>query len=331
MTLQLHITPMERAFVRPLQTAAGTIASRKGMVLQWLQNDRCLAQGECSPLPGWSKETLEACQVQALAWVGSEAKIDTWLARLHAVDHLPALRFALESMVIQLVHHAPIGDQPWPAPERTHVRVNALVHDAQSAQQRAQEGFQVLKIKVGAAPLAEDVERVKSIRRAVGDTITLRLDANCAWSFQDAQNAIEALAPQRIALLEEPLQDLDIKALAELKKESLIPLAADERARDAASITALLQHDAVDAVVLKPTLIGGPLRTLELARLAARQGVYSIITTTLEGPVGTHMCAQVAARLPQDRAHGLSTGLLFTDTAGFPPIHRGTITIQGAL
>lgn len=329
MTLLLHMEPVDRTFIRPLQTAAGTIYTRRGFVLQLYRDDRCVAQGECSPLPGFSQDTLDACRDHAAHWTLDPTPVATWIERLKDAEHLPALRCSIESMMVQLDALSLEDRVDWSAKRRTQVRVNALAHDVDSAQERVKEGFRVLKIKVGAQPIARDVERVRAIRQAVGDTITLRLDANGAWSFQDAQTAIEAFNPWRISLLEEPLHHATPEALSLLRAQSPIPLAADEHARDARSIHALLAQDAVDAIVLKPMLVGGPLRALRLARIAQERGVYSIITTALEGPVGTRMCAEVAARLSDDRAHGLGTGLLFQERADFPVIHQGSILVEG--
>lgn len=333
MTLQFNIVAYTRTFARPLQTAAGRIDARQGFILQLQEDGQIIAQGECAPLPLFSKESLADCLAEARTWKAAATDgVDAWLARADTLGHLPALRCAVETLAIQLssARARPLSDEQWPAPARSAVRVNALAHDPQSAQQRVAEGFRVLKIKVGVTDVREDVQRVQAIRRAVGDTITLRLDANCAWSMQDAQNAVEAFNPSRISLLEEPLRAEDSTALAALRVQSPIPLAADENARDEASIRRLLDEEAVDAIVLKPMLVGGPLQALRLARIAKQRGVYTLLTTSLDGPIATRMTAEVAARLSDDRAHGLGTGMLFDEHADFPQIVRGAMTLGGA-
>ena len=328
MTWQFDIVESTRTLARPLVTAAGEIRARRAMVLQVKDQDEIIAQGECSPLPAFSADTYTACRAHAEQWLDAPAhNIEQWHQRAQQLAHLPALRCAVQTLISKLADHTHTALDGWPKPARTRVRVNALAHDAQSAQERVQDGFRVLKIKVGAAPLRDDVQRIQQIRRAVGDTITLRLDANRAWSYDDASNAVEALAPSRIALLEEPLRAGGAQALAQLRTQSPIPLAADEQARNAQQIQELIDKKSVDAIVLKPMLVGGPMTCLQLAHYAHQRGVYSIITTTIDGPIATQMAVQTAARLPDDRAHGLGTALLFQDQRGFPPLVDGHIDL----
>lgn len=325
---QLDIVDQAHTLVQPLVTAAGEIHAREGFVLQIQQDGKIIAQGECAPLPAFSPDTLEDCKAYAQRWLNTPADdLALWQQRAAEPTHLPALRCAVQTLICDLAHHHGQPLKHWPPSARTQVRVNALAHDASSAQKRVDEGFRVLKIKVGAAPLRDDVGRIQHIRQQVGDTITLRLDANRAWSMADAANAVEAFQPARIALLEEPLAHGGAQELAELRTQSPIALAADEQARNSEQIRELIDANAVDAIVLKPMIVGGPITCLQLAHYARQRGVYSIITTTIDGPIATRMAAHIAARLPDDRAHGLGTALLFEDPQGFPPITDGHILL----
>lgn len=324
MTLQLTLHRFHVALRSPLQTATTTITMREGVVLRLADGTGVQVEAECAPLPHFSPETLAACLDAATCWTTepTPASADAWLARASTVTALPALQCAAETLAIRLARaHGTVLDG-WPERLRQRVPVNALAANAEDARLRVDEGFSVLKIKVGADTLRNDVQRVQAIRRAVGDRITLRLDANQAWSLADAQLAVDLFVTERIALLEEPLRDPTPASLAAFRAYSAIPIGADESARDSDAIRALLDADAVDAVVLKPMLVGGPVTTLALAKLAHAHGKRIIITTSIDGPLATQMAIDVAARCPGTEAHGLATAHLFADTSSFQlPLH----------
>src|SRR5699024_2593536 len=149
--------------------------------------------------------------------------------------------------------------EDWPARVHRRIEANAIANSPDAARDRIREGFRVLKIKVGAHTLLDDGRRINAMRAEVGDTITLHRDANQAWSFLDAKNAVDVFAPARIALLEEPIAGANATDLAQLRRYSTIPIGADEHARDLASITELLDEAATDVLVLKPMIVGGPI------------------------------------------------------------------------
>ena len=326
MTLRVDILEFERALHTPFVMAGRLLEARAGFELQVHDGASLLARGECSPLEGFSFDTLEDCLEEARLWVQEPADVRDplmWLERAETVPHLPALRCAAETLATQLATRQERTLPGWPERERHRVLANALVDTIEQARERVEEGFTVLKIKVGNAPLLDDVRRVRAIRREVGDTITLRLDANRAWSVLDARNAVDVFAPERIELLEEPLRDGGARELAEFRSYSIVPIGADEQARDQAAVLALIDEAAMDYLILKPMLVGGPLQCIKLARLAHERGTHVIVTTTIDGPVATAMTIEVAARMPNDFAHGVGTGVLFENQRDFPPMRRG--------
>ena len=101
----------------------------------------------------------------------------------------------------------------------TTVRVNAVIGEGDPvatvgfAREALAQGYGVLKAKVGARPLAEDVARIAALREACPDAV-IRLDANGAWDEATALAAVRALAPLDIELLEQPVPAADVEALA---------------------------------------------------------------------------------------------------------------------
>ena len=329
----LELIPFRYALRAPIVTASTTIEAREGFVLK-LHHPSGAIMGECAPLPSFSQESLDACGDQAARWQhrlavdGRGPDLARWVDEARA---LPALQCAVETLIARAIEAdaGRLGDERWPAPAHTRVQAHALVSSVDDARAAVQEGFQTLKIKVGAGAILDDARRVRAIRRAVGDTIRLRLDANQAWSNDDARTALDAFQTERIEFIEEPLRAPTPDNLLALKNYSAIPIAADESARTEHDIQRIIEHACVDAIVLKPTLCGGPLTTQMLAQKCHAAKLLSVVTTSFDGPIGTQMTIDLCGRLPGiPRAHGIATGRLFADASSFADHSRGAFHVR---
>jgi L-alanine-DL-glutamate epimerase-like enolase superfamily enzyme len=175
---------------------------------------------------------------------------------------------------------------------------------AREARDAAAEGFSTLKLKVG---LDDDFARAAVVRDAVGPAVKLRLDANGAWTREQALRLLGELSPLGIELCEQPTEDL-----VGLRDASPVPIAADEMVAGDPEAALARAH----AIVLKPMLLGGLLPALRLGRRARALGLRIIVTSSLEGAIGragaAHLAAALLALGPQPAA-GLATGRLLAD------------------
>jgi len=214
--------------------------------------------------------------------------------------------------------------------EASSISVSRLVRDAQEAASAVKAGCGCLKLKVGAAPLGEDVERAAGVRQAVGGGVAIRLDANGAWSLEQAREALDGFAFLDIELVEQPLATLASPGDWALLRGARIPLAVDESLPVTPDLDGLL--DVVDVVVLKPMLLGGLLPTVQLGRRAMAAGCKVVVTSLLESGVGRHGALHVAAALKGEKllACGLDTGgLLQRDPCRGPVVREGKMTVSG--
>ncbi len=129
-------------------------------------------------------------------------------------------------------------------------------------------GHTRFKIKVGLPSLDEDVHRVAAVRRVIGPSRLLMLDANQLWDLPAARRAAAALAPFDIFWLEEPLPAEDLQAYARLRTAIDIPLAAGECLYTEAQFRDLLLAGAVDFVQPNVCRVGGITPFLRIARMA---------------------------------------------------------------
>ena len=299
---------------RPFTTAQGTWSEREVALLR-LTDGEHFGVGEASPLPGFSAESFERARAD-LERLATHLEGQRAPARLEAIEELLAghdlvasARFAAEVALLDLLARrqgrplaALLGAEP-----RAHVPVNATIAQRAvpdcfaRAMAAADQGFGCFKIKVGLGDPSHDLERVRAVREAAGDAATIRIDANGAWSRDQALEALRRMRPFDIDLLEQPTPARAPEDLAWLRRHTPTRLAADEGIRSAEDLERLLELEAVDAVVLKPMALGGLLPARALARRAADAGVTTIYTSLLDAAVGRAAVLHLAAATPLAR------------------------------
>jgi O-succinylbenzoate synthase len=175
-------------------------------------------------------------------------------------------------------------------------------------------GARTAKVKVAepGQTLADDVDRVNTVRELVP---TVRVDANGAWSVEEAARAAAALtADGPLEYLEQPCATVD--ELAALRRRVDVPIAADESIRKAADPLAVVRAHAADIAVLKVAPLGGVSALLDIA---ARIDIPVVVSSALDSAVGIAAGLTAAAALPQLRhACGLGTGGLFLEDVAEP-------------
>ena len=143
---------------------------------------------------------------------------------------------------------------------------------AAQAQKLVDRGYNYLKIKVH-GEVAEDVARVAAIRRQVGESVHLTIDANQSYTVKDAISALSRMAEYNIDLAEQPVHIDDMEGLALVTRMSPITIEADESASSLRNIYELVSRRIVDAVSLKIPKLGGLRNTLAAARICEAGGV----------------------------------------------------------
>jgi L-Ala-D/L-Glu epimerase len=174
----------------------------------------------------------------------------------------------------------------------------------------AAEGFETFKLKVG---LPGDVTQVATIREALGSEVRIRVDANAAWTVDEASDRLRAMSRHTIEIAEQPVGGLDAMAL--LRSRTRVPLAADESVATPRDARQAVELAACELATVKLAKVGGIAVALEIARILP---VY--VSSALEGPVAitaaAHVVQAIARGLPPDLAHGLATERLFSATIG---------------
>jgi o-succinylbenzoate synthase len=188
------------------------------------------------------------------------------------------------------------------APRFEPVRCNATLpagepdQIARLASGWVERGFGTLKLKVG---LAHDRELAAAVRGAVGSRIRIRLDANGAWTAEEATRRLGELEPHEIELVEQPAPTL--ADLATIRRRTRIPIAADESVAAAAEAAEAVRLGACELATAKLAKVGGI-----AGALAVAAEIPTYLSSALDGPVAIAAAAHLAQVMP---VSGLATGL----------------------
>ncbi len=285
------------------------MSRREGLLLKLEDENEVEGWGEAAPLPGYSRETLaEVIEVAdrllpALPGIyvpNLEARLVDDLAfqiaELSETEH-PSLRFAVSAAATSLAanREGVALPQLYRRSSRTRTFNAALLQGSEeeiieTARAAAEDGYLCAKMKVGRGDVDRDADLVHEVRRILGDGVSIRLDANRAWTPSQALDFANAIEGTPIEFIEEPLQDP--AELSWFAKETRIPVALDEtllRMPDAAAGRTRFAA----AYVLKPTFLGLN-RTVKLARLAATQGINVVFSSAYETGVAMSAIAALA-------------------------------------
>jgi O-succinylbenzoate synthase len=216
----------------------------------------------------------------------------------------------------------------WPTPLRMRIPVNTTVPAIGPEQAHAlvaASGCSTAKVKVAepGQSLADDLARVEAVRDALGAAGELRVDANAAWSLDEATAALRELSRFGLEYAEQPVATLE--DMATLRRRVDVRLAADESVRKAEDPLRIAGLEAADIVVLKVQPIGGVRACLAVAEAC---GLPVVVSSAIETSVGIAAGVALAAALPElPFACGLGTvPLLDSDVCS-----TSLVPVDGAL
>jgi muconate cycloisomerase len=216
-------------------------------------------------------------------------------------------------------------------PRRPHVVYGGVItagpadRAARHARYMRAVGLRHVKVKVG---FRDDVARVAAVREALGPEVSLRLDANGAWTFDRAVDVLEEVAPLGVEAVEQPLPRGPADEYARLRAATAVPLMADESLVTVADAEALIAEKAVDYFNVRVSKCGGLARSLQIAALATSAGIgvqvgSQVGETAILAAAGRHL----AAALPHvDFAEGSFGTLLLSEDVSVESVrfgHRG--------
>lgn len=302
-------------------SADSSASTRFGLLIFVRTSEGITGIGEASPVGVGSLAEVDGI-VSALRKIAPRLLNHIDAAERFIIEGLPpALSFGLETALrdirgqsVGVPLTALFGGRP------SKLAVNAIIiselpeQAASEAGDAVESGFNCVKLKVGSGTLEHEEEMVAAVRRAVGPDMQIRLDANQAWSVEQAIEAIRCFSRYDIEYVEQPVAASDIAGMAKVRRAVSVPLAADESLGSIVDLHNILEAGAADVFIIKAARLGGFRKSLRIANEAAERGHPVVVTTSLESGIGIAASVHLAAAIPsQTKAHGLATGLLLED------------------
>lgn len=165
---------------------------------------------------------------------------------------------------------------------------------AASAKAYVEEGYRILKIKAGISG-EDDVKAIKLIRKAVGDDIRLRIDANQGWTVNSAVNIMKAMEPYKIDAIEQPLPYWDVEGTAFLRKQITSAVMLDESLHSPKDALRIVRNDAADIMNIKLMKSCGLYPALKINAVAESAGVNCMVGCMMETKLAITAAASLVA------------------------------------
>lgn len=293
----------------PFKTALRTVNSVEDIIVEITTDSGSIGYGEAPPTGAITGDT-------ALAIIGAiQDHIGKTILGRDLEDFEPLLQAVQRSIVGNTSAKAAVDMALWDLyGQRYKIPVckllgggkNQLVTDitisvndpetmAQDAIKALNRGYDCLKMKVGVEPTL-DVLRLKAVREAVGQDITIRIDANQAWQPKQAVRILNQMQEQGldIELVEQPVKAHDLEGLKYVTERSYVPVLADESVFSPENAMTILKMGAADLINIKLMKCGGIYNALKIASAAEVYGVECMIGCMLEAKISVNAAVHLA-------------------------------------
>lgn len=177
------------------------------------------------------------------------------------------------------------------------ISVKSIEDMVQDALDLVKQGYRTIKIKLGLNPV-EDMKRVYAIRQAVGTSITLLVDANQGWSYEDALKVIESFKLLNIPLVEQPVAARDMSHLKAISEQVDCSIIADEACFSAEDTLNIVINKSCDGVNIKLMKSGGIEQAQVIYNIAKTAQMQIMVGCMLESPIGVAAIASFALSKP---------------------------------
>lgn len=307
-------------------TSRGVLREKKTYFLI-LENGQHKGIGECGLFEGLSYDDRPDYE-DKLQWVCDHISYGIEELLKHTKD-FPSIQFGLEIAFLSL--KAEDNFELFPSKftnGKDNIPINGLIWMGEKSfmksqiEDKIQQGFSCVKLKIGAIDFDEELALLKYIRQEFSPKdIELRVDANGAFSAVEALDKLKHLSEYDLHSIEQPIKQGQWEAMATLCENTPLDIALDEELIGIQTVTKrenLLQTIQPQYIILKPSLVGGFEHCKNWMEMADKHQIGYWITSALESNIGLNAIAQYTYHLGLKRPQGLGTGSLFTNNIKSP-------------
>ncbi len=305
--VDLPLVPFQHASSGPVTALQEVVAAVRtdGGVMGWGE-----VRGNCQYVTGDTPERLAAVAA-ALAPLLLDAPLAELGALLERVDRAVVGNTGAKALLDIALHDALARSLGVPLTtllggrRRARLPANANLYfappeeTARQARQAVQEGYRVVKLRVGLGPGADEA-RLEATRRALdetpgGEEVTLAADANGAFQPKEAVRCLERWARYRLGWIEQPVPAPDLEGLRFVRERTATPVMADESARGPREVLELVERRAVDLLHFKLCKAGGFVPLGRMVAIAEAAGVPYMMGQMDEGMLATAAAVHAGA------------------------------------
>ena len=308
-------------FKQPGGTSRGVLLTKETYFLIIEHNGK-KGVGECGLFRGLSVDDRPDYE-EKLQWLCSNINLGKE-ALLKQLSYLPSIQFGLEQALLSIEsNHKFILFPSKFTQGKAAIPINGLIWMGtanfmkQQIKNKIESGFTTLKLKIGAIDFDTEIALLKSIRQEfTSSEIELRVDANGAFSPQNALDKLKILAEYDLHSIEQPINAGQWEQMAALCAHTPLPIALDEELIGVHSLLdkqKLMKTLKPQYIILKPSLVGGIRESKAWIKTANNLNVGWWITSALESNIGLNAIAQFTYSLQTSMPQGLGTGSLFTN------------------
>ncbi len=313
-------------FKQPSGTSRGVLTEKETWFIVIEDNEK-KGVGECGILRGLSVDDRIDYE-ERLKWTCDNIHLGEEKLWQELIE-FPSIQFGVEMAFLSLRSESPFQLFPseFVSGEKS-IAINGLVWMGDEGfmkrqiEEKISQGFGCIKLKIGAIDFDKELGLLRFIRQNFDEkTIEIRVDANGAFSRNEALDKINQLSGFKLHSIEQPIQKNNTDTMSVLCKNTNLPIALDEELIGVFSSSDkenLLQKIMPQYIILKPSFIGGFRGALEWISLAEKYNIGWWITSALESNVGLNAIAQFTFTLNTTIPQGLGTGSLYTNNFDCP-------------
>jgi L-alanine-DL-glutamate epimerase-like enolase superfamily enzyme len=309
--------------MRPFTIATGTMTFAQNIFIRIHTTQGITGVGECSAFPMIVGETQDTCFILARDFsslLKNKNALDVDDCMLLLNQYI-AGNYTVKSAFDMALHdiaatHAGLPLYKWLGgthPKKLETDITIGISNAEQmaaeAAQFIEKGFKILKVKVGKDP-QKDAACIRAIREAVGYGISIRIDANQGWSYEQATEACRLMAPYQIAFCEQPMHRRHDYLLPELMKASEIPIMADESVFNYDDARQLSSSNSCHYVNIKLAKTGGILEAKKVHDICQEKQIPCMMGGMLESRVALTAFAHFATAMPNIVFYDMDTCML---------------------
>lgn len=324
--MNCHFIKYVLHFVKPGGTSRGILRDKETYILL-LQDGERTAYGECNLFRGLSSDDR----------MGYEKKLMEVCLRLpeeknellNELSNWPSIYMGVETVLKdwengcrQIIFPEGITGQGFTVPINGLIWMGSKEEMKKQIADKLEKGYTSIKLKIGAIDFETEIELLQFIRKQFpGEEVEIRVDANGAFGYKEAEEKIKRISSFNIHYIEQPIQPGQWQEMARLAEDMPVKIALDEELigiRAFAEKQQLLQTISPQVLILKPALVGGFQSCDEWRNLIESQKGIWVITSALESNIGLNAIAQYTALEIPELAQGLGTGQLYTNNFPSP-------------